>query len=222
MAQKQTEKPGNGGKQQALARQGEAQIARPVPTARRITRTSPVSTMRRMFDEFDSAFFGWSPSSMMRRMLDDMERVFETDFFGEVEVPASEYAWAPRVDVRRRDDKLVVTVDLPGVSSDQIDISAQDSSLVIEGERAVPGEAGDVWQSERSYGRFRRVVSLPEGIDADQANARFDNGVLEITLPIPSSQIGRRVQISTGQAAQAQPAGTQAQAKPAEQPVEAR
>jgi HSP20 family protein len=222
MAQKQNEKQGTAGKQQELVRQAEQPVARRIPSQRRIARTSPISTIRRMLDGLDAGMFGWSPgsASMMRRMFDDMERMFETDFFEEVERPAREYVWAPRVEVRQRDDKLVICVDLPGVSQDQIAISAQDTSLVIEGERAMPAETGDLWQSERAYGRFRRSVSLPEGVDVDQVSARFENGVLEITLPLPASQTSRRIQIGSGgqatqpQAEGAQAAGTQAQGGP--------
>lgn len=224
--QKQTEKQDNGRKQQALARQGEPQrpIGRPLPTTRRIARTSPVSLMRRMLDDLDPGLFGWSPaSSMMRRMLDDMERIFETDLVEGVE-RAREYAWTPRIEVRQREDKLLVCMDLPGLSQDQIEISAQDGSLVIEGERPRPEEAGEFWQSERYYGRFRRVVALPEGVDPEQVTARFENGVLEIALPLPASQVTRRIEIRAGEQREqapsvAAPAQAQAQAQqPEKQP----
>ena len=218
--QKQTEKQGDaGGKQQALARQGEPQLAA-TPTTRRLARTNPVSLVRRMLDDLDTGMFGWRPTSMMRRMLDDMERVFESDFFADVG-RAPESAFTPRVDVRQRDDKLVVSVDLPGVTQDRVEISAQDDCLIIEAERPRPSEEGELWQSERSYGRFRRVITLPEGVDTDNVVARFENGVLEISLPLPPSQTARRIPISTG-AQREERAGTAAQeqaqqAQPAKQ-----
>jgi HSP20 family protein len=216
MAQNQTENRDGDGKQQALTRRSEQQqqLARPSSTTREVARTSPVSTMRRMFDELEAGMFGWSPASMMRRMLDDMERIFDTDFFEDVGRSAREYRWSPPVEVRQREDKLVISVDLPGMSQDQrdqIDITVQGSSLVIEGERTRSGEAGDVSRSERPYGRFRRVLSLPDHVDPDQVNARFENGVLEITVPLPPSQITRRIVIRTGRQPEAANAQTQAE-----------
>jgi len=69
---------------------------------------------------------------------------------------------------------------------------------MIEGERRSGIEAeeeGGIYRSERTYGRFYRVIALPEGVDADQAQARFDNGVLEISLPLPQQSQRRRIQI---------------------------
>lgn len=213
--QKQTEKKDDDGKQVALTRQDETQqIAQAVPTARQIGRASPVSSIRRLLDELDVGMFGWRPSSIMRRMLDDMERLFD-DFFEEVG-PRGREEWMPRMEVRRGEDQLVIRVDLPGVPNDQVSLSAQDDMLVIEGERVREGQERELWQSERSYGRFRRIIALPEGVDLDQVNARFDNGVLEISIPVPRSQVARRIPIGTGEPGEPAPA----QAAPPEQQPE--
>lgn len=81
---------------------------------------------------------------------------------------------------------------------------------MIEGERrdVREDETGDVWRSERFYGRFRRVVPLPEGTDVGSAVARYDNGVLEVTLQLPESSRGRRIPIQgAGQEGQRQGQG---------------
>lgn len=176
--------------------------------ARRVTQTDPRSMMRRMLDDLDtitwSPFTGTTPFSMMRRMFDDMERIFDTDIFSDVFSDVDRRtrmaAWAPRVEITQHGDKLIVRADLPGISQDEINLSAEGNALVIEGERAVPSEdqQGDVWHSERPYGRFRRVVALPEGADLENAEARYQNGVLEVSIPIPVSQArGRRIEIRT-------------------------
>src|SRR2546427_469881 len=90
--------------------------------------------------------------------------------------------WAPAVEMLERNGQLVVRAELPGLSPDDVRIEvSSDGSLVIEGERRSEVEAeeeGGVYRSERIYGRFSRVIALPDGVDVDRAQARFDNGVL--------------------------------------------
>lgn len=208
---KQDEKQGNGGSTgQAIAVQRGRQIARERgPTTRRLARTRPFSSMmQRMLDDLDAnvwaspfaPFAGASAFSTMRRMFDDMERMLESDFFPSAEWGVREReredAWAPRVEITQRGDKLVVRADLPGIPQDKIEISTEDNSLVIAGERAPTEAEGEVWCSECPYGRFRRVVALPDGVEADKAEARYVNGVLEVSLPYPATGArARRIEI---------------------------
>lgn len=139
----------------------------------------------------------FGPFSLMRRLFDDLERLTG---FGVPDTRRGEdrgrggFPFVPTVEVKRRDDKLVVNVDLPGLSADDIRITADESALIIEGERRSEHEEqdGDVWRCERSYGRFQRMIPLPEGADANTAEARFDNGVLEISVRAPEQQAQRR------------------------------
>jgi len=217
--QKQDEKRGNGGQGQAITvqRGQDREISRDrVPTAQRITRTRPFSMMRRMLDDLDEmGTFGLtsplgmtSPFATMRRMFDNMERMFDTDLIGDVDLlPARDLVWAPQIEITQRDNKLVVRTDLPGVPQDQIEISTEGDSLVIEGERPMPSDQQeDVWCSECAHGRFRRVVALPDGADPDKAEARYENGVLEVSVPVPATQTrGRRIEIQSGEKREGQP-----------------
>ena len=157
--------------------------------------------------------FAQSPFSLMRRMMEDFDRVFEEFGFGRGlggSLPAAgargalergglPMDWSPAVEMFERDGQLVIRADLPGLSPDDVRLEiTDDGSLVIEGERRSEMEAeeeGGVYRSERTYGRFSRVIALPEGVDADRAQARFDNGVLEISLPLPQQSQRRRIQI---------------------------
>jgi HSP20 family protein len=144
--------------------------------------------------------FTVSPFSLMRRMMEDMDRMFEDlggggsqQLRGGTLQRGGLTAWAPAVDVFERDGQLVVRADLPGLKRDEVRIEVADGSLIIEGERRSEIEAeeeGGVYRSERIYGRFARTIPLPEGADLEHAQARFDEGVLEITVPLPQS--GRR------------------------------
>lgn len=146
-----------------------------------------------------------SPFSMMRRVFEDMERMIEQFGGGELEQPedrAFGLDWSPRVDVRRRDGQVVVSADLPGLAPEDVRVSIADHSLVIEGERRFDrvDEREDVYRAERIYGRFRRAIPLPEGVEVDSAEARFDNGVLEISVRAPDAEgRGREIEIQAGQ-----------------------
>jgi len=136
-------------------------------------------------------------------MLEDMDRMFEGLGSTRPGLEGSARGgfapvWSPAIDVIERDGALVVRADVPGLSSDDIRLEVRDGALVLEGERRqeikVEGEEG-VYRSERMYGRFSRVIPLPESADLDKAAARFENGVLEIEIPLREGAEGRRIEI---------------------------
>jgi HSP20 family protein len=90
--------------------------------------------------------------------------------------------------MRETDNQVLLNAELPGVDEKDIDISVADDILTISGEKKSEFERkeGDRYRSERSYGRFSRSVSLPFSIDADKVEARFDRGVLKLTIPKPA------------------------------------
>jgi HSP20 family protein len=135
--------------------------------------------------------FGGSPYSLMRRMVDDMDRLFENFATGRG-------AWAPQLEVLRRDDKLVVRADLPGLRKDDVSINIENDTLTISGERRDEHEEDQdgYYRTERSYGQFYRAIPLPEGVNADQAEATFKDGVLEVTLPAPRETKEKRKQVT--------------------------
>jgi HSP20 family protein len=113
---------------------------------------------------------------------------------------AGQGLWYPQVEVRERDGKLVVCADLPGARKEDVHVEIRDNALILQGERHQESEhnQGGFYRSERSYGHFQRVIPLPEGVNPEQAQANFKDGVLEITLPLPQreSPQGRRIEIT--------------------------
>jgi HSP20 family protein len=103
----------------------------------------------------------------------------------------------PQIDVIQRPDALVVRADLPGLKADEIDVSVEDGMLVISGERREQHEddQGGVRRSEVVYGTFYRTIPLPDGADEDSVVAAFNNGVLEIIVPVAEREQARRVQV---------------------------
>ena len=152
-----------------------------------------------------------SPFHLMRRMAEDIERLFDSDFgrvgFGmsprlttspwRGEGRLADALWAPQVETFRKDDKLVVRADLPGLAKDNVNIEVEDDTLMISGERSDEhrDDRDDYYRSERTYGRFFRAIQLPDGVDAEKIDATFKDGVLEVTIPAPKVQTPRNRQV---------------------------
>jgi HSP20 family protein len=93
-------------------------------------------------------------------------------------------AWVPATDILAQGDDLVIRVELAGVDPEDVDLSFSHGVLTVSGTRR-PGTADDSAAfliRERFYGEFRRVITLPEGTDADQIAAEFEDGLVEITV----------------------------------------
>jgi HSP20 family protein len=161
-----------------------------------------------------------SPFALMRRFSEEMDRLFG-DFGtrrGWLEAPGGrglgfpQAQWAPPIEIFERDNQLVVRAHLPGLSKDDIEIEITDNMLTIAGERREEREEtrGGYRHSERRYGRFSRSISLPEGVNAEDVRAAFENGVLEITIPMPQRERReQRIAIQEGSSGGAQPSGAQ-------------
>ena len=156
---------------------------------------------------------GGSPFSLMQRMADDMDQLFEQFGFGGMGLGRGSMSgtdlwsstsgdrslWSPQIETFRRGDQIVIRADVPGVKKDDIHVNVENDMLTISGERHDEHEdqREGYYRSERSYGQFYRAVPLPEGVDAEQCNASFKDGVLEVTLPAPreNSQGAKRIPV---------------------------
>jgi HSP20 family protein len=120
----------------------------------------------------------------------EMNRLFDETYGGLSRQPERHQRaqhlteWAPTVDVLTRDDDLVIRAELPGVRPEDVDITVQDRVLTISGERGEEQEEqrAGYYVRERRRGSFRRSMTLPEGVDEDRVRARYENGVLEVTI----------------------------------------
>lgn len=93
--------------------------------------------------------------------------------------------FGPSTDVAEADKSVEVTVELPGMTEKDIEVSLSGDAMTIRGEKKIEHEEKrkGLYLSERSYGAFYRTIPLPPGVDTEKADARFKNGVLTITLP---------------------------------------
>ena len=106
-------------------------------------------------------------------------------------------AWSPQIEMYERNGKLVVSADLPGLKKGRPQSRAerQRPDDRRQAQERAPRRKGRM-ERERSYGHFIRSIALPDGINAENANATFNNGVLEITLDAPrQQQRGRKIEV---------------------------
>ena len=106
--------------------------------------------------------------------------------------------WSPPVDIFETSTSFVLTAELPGVQSSEIDIKVVEGALILRGERRwerdAPGEK--FHRLESSYGKFERSFSLSERIDAENISAELRRGVLKVVLP-KRAEAGRQIEINT-------------------------
>ena len=117
----------------------------------------------------------------MMSLQRDLNRVFE-DFWGRFDNPfGGMTAGGPRTDISETDEAMLVSVDLPGLDENDIEVNVTDDMLTIRGEREEKAEKdGFTSQSRRS---FHRMIPVPPGVDPEKAEAEFKRGVLTVTLP---------------------------------------
>jgi HSP20 family protein len=120
-------------------------------------------------------------------MRDEMDRVFERFEHGWPRWPTlfrSDAAIAvPELDVRENTNAIVVEAELPGVDEKDITVTLANGMLTIKGEKKHEKEekSENYYLAERSFGSFERSIRLPDTIDEDKVDAKFDKGVLKVT-----------------------------------------
>ena len=93
-------------------------------------------------------------------------------------------SFSPRIDISEDEKNINVAAEIPGVKKDNIKITLQDNILTIEGEKKKESEKKEknLFRSERSYGSFKRCFTLPSEVDSDKVEAKFEDGMLHVTL----------------------------------------
>ncbi len=121
--------------------------------------------------------------------FEEMERLMET-FFGRSPLwgrlgPLFEGAQTPKVDLIDRDHELVLRAELPGVNKDDLEVTLSEDSVTIRAQtRQESQEEKDHFlRREIRYGQFVRTIPLPAPVDVEAARSRFENGILELTMP---------------------------------------
>jgi HSP20 family protein len=134
-----------------------------------------------------------SPIFGLRREID---RLFEDTFTRDGN------NWTPAVDIKESDNDIRIDLELPGLRPEDVEITAENGLLTIRGEKRSErkeGEEGRFHVVERSYGTFMRTFTLPQGVDENQIQAEFSDGVLSVRIPKAALPQPKRIQISGNQ-----------------------
>ncbi len=140
----------------------------------------------------------WDPFGDLMMIQERMNRLFQETMSrqrGEENIETGQ--WAPAVDIFETEGAIVLRADLPGISQEAIEIRVNENTLVIRGERVMPGDAGsdNYHRSERPYGAFHRSFTLPINVDQSAIRASHKDGVLEVTLPRKAEDKVRSIRI---------------------------
>jgi HSP20 family protein len=140
----------------------------------------------------------WTPRAEWETLRHEMNRWFERALptMFEPEMEATEARW-PRLDVRETETAYVVATDLPGMTAEAITVEAEGPYVVVKGERRAEHEAGEAEtkRTERTFGTFYRRVALPKTAKMAEAEARYVNGVLTVTVPKGEEDKAKRITV---------------------------
>ncbi len=148
----------------------------------------------------------WQPINRPAARNAGIDRLFD-EFMGrslrqmEEETSASG-SWSPAVNIKEKGDAIVISVDLPGLEAEDVDITVDNGVLTIRGERSFEdaSEGETYHRIERWHGSFERSFSIPNSVDPTKIEARFVNGEMNVTLPKRDESKPRsvKIEVSTG------------------------
>lgn len=106
--------------------------------------------------------------------------------------------WTPATEVIDEEKAFILSMDIPGLRKDELDIEVKENKLFVSGERKQleRDEKSSVMRSEKRYGKFSRAFTLPQNVNTDSIEARFENGVLEIAIPKEEKAQPRKIKLS--------------------------
>jgi HSP20 family protein len=149
--------------------------------------------------------YGMTTSSPIFGLRREIDRLFEDTFTRDGN------NWTPAVDIKENDSDIRIDLELPGLKPEDVEITAENGLLSIRGEKRSErkeGEEGRYHVVERSYGTFMRTFTLPQGVDENQIQAEFNEGVLSIRIPKTALPQPKRIQIGGNQQKQQASVGT--------------
>jgi HSP20 family protein len=138
---------------------------------------------------------GLNPFRELQQLQRRMDRLFQDTYGGE------RFTWRagvyPLVNLSEDKDHVYVRAELPGVKAADLEITLQDNSLILRGERKIPAEDKQVnyHRRERESGFFRRIVTLPAAVRADNVEASCKDGVLTVKMAKPEEVKPRKIEV---------------------------
>lgn len=139
-----------------------------------------------------------SAPSFFHREVDDLFDRFFGDFAANSNNGGMTRGWSSPVAVWDDDQRVYVELEVPGLSRDDLEVVVHSGNLRIWGERKKVDENRNYWHNERIYGRFERLISLPDVVDPDSIEAEMRDGVLSITLAKRPEAQPKKIAIKAG------------------------
>jgi len=130
-------------------------------------------------------------------LRDEIDRLFEAPLAQLTQSPRLFSGWTPALDLYEDKDNFYVKAELPGMKKEDIDLTFQDGSLSISGERKEESkhEESEIYRSERFFGRFQRTVTLPTPVNVESVKADYKDGILKVTLPKTEEAKPKRIDV---------------------------
>ncbi len=141
----------------------------------------------------------WSPFQEFTTLRDAMDRLFEQSVVRPTSWAGNGWQAALPMDVYADGDNFVIEAALPGLDPDAVNVSVLGNQVTISGDYPAAPEGRQYLFRERGTGHFERTIYLPTELDADQAQAHYEHGLLRLTLPKAESAKPRRIALSAGQ-----------------------
>jgi len=140
----------------------------------------------------------YQPWSMMDRWRREIDELFTRSSDASLPAVTNSTAWTPPVDLQEESDRFVLRADVPGVALKDIEVSAEDGTLTIRGERLAREHVrNDGFEHiERAAGTFLRRFTLPDSARAEAIKARYADGVLEIEIPKQPRVEAKRISVA--------------------------
>ena len=140
----------------------------------------------------------WPSLNRWANLRDDLDTLLDLPFWNTSSRQSQLFSgWTPALDLYQNNDNIVAVVELPGMRKEDIEISLQDGTLTISGERKEErGTEDGATRTERYTGKFRRSITLPTRVDANKVNATYKDGILTVTLPKAEEAKPKQIQIN--------------------------
>jgi len=143
----------------------------------------------------------YNPLNEVSLFRNNLGRFFNDSFFTNHIVgrkSSQDAEWQPVVDIIKKDNKIIVTAELPGINKENISIDVNNDILTLKGERKYENEVkeADFYRKERIEGSFSRSFVLPSGVSTEEINAEYKNGILTIEIPEAQKEEPKQITIN--------------------------
>lgn len=148
----------------------------------------------------------YDPFRELRSLQDEVNRLFSGAFpKSSIQEEILRGAWAPNVDIFENKEKLVIQAELPGLRTEDVDVSIENNVITLSGERKFEkqDEGDNYHRIERSYGSFSRSFTLPQTVTSEGAEANFKDGILTVALAKREETKARKIEVKIADTAEA-------------------